>query len=123
MERRPYFVFGDLLSCTVTGAVVAVAVAWVVGPSWNPWLAMIVGMALGMVVALPISLIFVVPFGVFEVLLPGMLVGMLAGMWAGMQMAMTAPGSGHSAAGGAVIGVGVLILVYAANARLTRRAV
>jgi len=76
-----------------------------------------------MVVALPISLIFVVAFGVFEVLLPGMLVGMLAGMWAGMQMAMTAPGNAHSAAGGALIGVGVMILVYVTNARLTRRTV
>ena len=44
MERRPYFVFGDLLSCTVTGAAVAMAVTRVVSPTWNPWLAMAVGM-------------------------------------------------------------------------------
>ena len=120
MERRPYFVFGDLLSCTVTGAAVAMAVTRVVGPAWNPWLAMAAGMVLGMVVALPISLMFVLPFGVIEVLLPGMLVGMLAGMWAGMQVPMAAPAGVDSAAGGALIGVGVMILVYAMNARLTR---
>ena len=45
MERRPYFVFGDLLSCTVTGAAVAMAVTSVVGPTWNPWLAMAAGIA------------------------------------------------------------------------------
>ena len=59
MERRPYFVFGDLLSCTVTGAAVAMVVTRVVGPAWNPWLAMALGMVLGMIVSLPVSLILV----------------------------------------------------------------
>ncbi len=142
MERRPYFVLGDLLSCTVTGAAAALVVARLVSPAWSPWLAMPVGMVLGMLVALPVSLIFVVPFGFMEVLLPGMLVGMLAGMWAGMEMSMevaiesstkvggfipilprlAAPANLHGAAAGALIGVGVMILVYAMNARLTRRA-
>ena len=143
MERRPYFVLGDLLSCTVTGAAAALVVARLVSPAWSPWLAMPVGMVLGMLVALPVSLIFVVPFGFMEVLLPGMLVGMLAGMWAGMEVSMevavessmnlpsfvpflpslAAPANLHGATAGALIGVGVMILVYAMNARLTRRTV
>ncbi len=143
MERRPYFVLGDLLSCTVAGAAVALVVTRVVSPAWSQWLAMPVGMVLGMLVAVPVSLIFVVPFGFMEVLLPGMLVGMLAGMWAGMEVSievaiessmeapsfvpifpsLAAPANLHGAAAGALIGFWVMFLVYAMNARLTRRTV
>ena len=123
VERRPYFVFGDVLSCAVIGAIAALAATASVAEWWNMIVGMLVGMTVGMVVALLVGFaLFVGLFGAMEVMLPTMLTGMLAGMAFGMVETMRPLGSGAEAGVGALIGCAVLALTYLANARLSGRA-
>ena len=123
VERRPYFVFGDVLSCAVIGAIAALAATASVAEWWSMIVGMLVGMTVGMVVALLAGFaLFVGLFGAMEVMLPTMLTGMLAGMAFGMVETMRPLGSGAEAGVGALIGCAVLALTYLANARLSGRA-
>ncbi len=123
VERRPYFVFGDVLSCAVIGAIAALAATASVAEWWSMIVGMLVGMTVGMVVALLVGFaLFVGLFGAMEVMLPTMLTGMLAGMAFGMVETMRPLGSGAEAGVGALIGCAVLALTYLANARLSGRA-
>ena len=123
MERRPYFVFGDVLSCAVIGAIAALAAPASVAEWWSMIVGMLVGMTVGMVVALLVGFaLFVGLFGAMEVMVPTMLTGMLAGMAFGMVETMRPLGSGAETAVGALIGCAVLALTYLANARLSGRA-
>jgi hypothetical protein len=122
METRPYFIVGDLLVNTATGALVGLCCAALFGPGWNMWLSMFIGMALGMAMALLLSLgVFAVLFGAMEVMVPAMLTGMAAGMVVGMAAPMTEVGLGDGARWGALVGVACLLLTYVANAALLRQ--
>ena len=55
METRPYFIAGDMLANLFAGALVGAICAWLFGPGWNMWVAMLVGMPIGMIVALPVA--------------------------------------------------------------------
>lgn len=119
MERRPYFLLGDVLACGVTGAAAGLAAVGMVAQSWNMLAAMVVGMIIGMVLALFLGLaLFFWLFG-FEVLIPVMLTGMLAGMALGMAEAVTGLEWSGGAVAGALIGWGTLLATYLINARLT----
>ena len=131
VERRPYFVFGDVLSCAVIGAIAALAATASVAEWWNMIVGMLVGMTVGMLVGMTVGMVvallvgfalFVGLFGAMEVMLPTMLTGMLAGMAFGMVETMRPLGSGAEAGVGALIGCAVLALTYLANARLSGRA-
>lgn len=123
VERRPYFVFGDVVASLSTGALVGVAVAGLVGSGWNMAAGMVVGMVLGMLLALITGFVaFFILFGLMEVMIPTMLTGMVAGMWVGMAAAMNSGmGSGRAALLGAEIGLAVLVFTYAANALIRAR--
>ena len=120
MERRLYFVVGDALACASTGAVTGAACATIFGPAWPMFPAMIVAMLLGMIISLPLIFgLFLWMFGAMEVMVPSMLTGMVAGMAVGMA-ATRSPVSELEAAGtGALIGLGVLVVTYALNARIS----
>ncbi len=123
MERRPYFVFGDVLACAVIGAIAALAATAGVAEWWSMIVGMLVGMTVGMVVALLVGFAFFFwLFGAMEVMVPTMLTGMLVGMAFGMVETMRPLGSGAEAAVGALIGCAVLALTYLANARLSGKA-
>jgi hypothetical protein len=103
MEKRPYFVAGDILVNGFAGA----AAAYVASASfegWHPLLAMALGMLLGGLVSSVVAVAFMPLFGALEVMLPAMLTGMLAGMAGSM-------GHRPTLTGGA-IGLGVVASVY-----------
>ena len=118
MERRLYFMVGDLLAVTVVGALAGVLMTAVIGTGWNMLVAMLVGMALGMLVALPGSFAFMPFFGAMEVMVPTMLAGMLSGMWVGMFAAMTPLSAGAGLRFGALIGLFAWLCTTTLNAFL-----
>ena len=122
MERRLYFLFGDLVSNAGVGALAGLIVAALVGETWFPVLGMAVGMLAGGMIALPAAVVLSVPFGAMELMLPVMLTGMTSGMLSGMLAAMGAASGGSAAALGAVVGLVVLAATYALNAYVRVRA-
>jgi Na+/H+ antiporter NhaC len=118
METRPYFLLGDLASSILSGVVVGLVCAAVIDESWNPTLAMIVGMTVSMLVVFPLQLGCNILFGAFEVMLPTMLTSMAAGMVVPMAAAERAVPWKEAAFQGGVIGLAVLVFTYVANAIL-----
>ena len=85
MEKRLYFIVGDLLANAFVATAAAAFTAWLIGGAWGMLPGMLAGMLLGMAVALPLTLALLFPvLGVMEVMAPCMLSGMLGGMWGGM---------------------------------------
>ena len=116
MEKRFYFVIGDLLSNAAVATIAVALTAWLIGGSWGMLPGMLAGMLIGMIITLPLALGLLSPFlGVMEVLSPCMISGMLGGMWGGMW----------PLTGGAVfswgIGTGIIVMItiYALNARMS----
>ena len=116
MERRPYFLLGDLISNTGVGALVAVVVAFVIGESWPAWLAMVAGLLIGDLVALPAAVGLSVVFGAMELMLPVMVSGMLSGMVVGMRAASGPLSNGTALTIGAALGLAALLATYGLNA-------
>ena len=82
MEKRLYFIIGDLFANAFVATVAVALTAWLLGGSWGMIPGMLVGMLIGMAVALPLSLALLSPIlGVMEVISPCMISGMLGGMW------------------------------------------
>jgi hypothetical protein len=121
LERRMYFIAGDVLSNVVMGMVAAWLSAAVVEPSWSMSAGMLAGMLAGMASGLVVTPLFVALFGAMEVMLPVMLTAMLSGMVFGMAGAMYAPALAALLPGGGTIGLLVLLLTYAVDARLHGR--
>ncbi|MFQ5634735.1 MAG: hypothetical protein ACE5G3_05335 [Gammaproteobacteria bacterium] len=113
MEKRPYFVIGDLVANALVATAAVAMTAWLIGGAWGMIPGMLAGMLIGMAVALPLSLGLLFPIlGVMEVLTPCMLAGMFGGMWGGMW-----PLAGESVLRwGAGTGAVVVALIYALNA-------
>jgi hypothetical protein len=101
------------------------AAAWLaaslVDPSWSMPAGMFAGMFAGMGLGLLLVPVFVGLFGAMEVMLPVMLTAMLSGMVSGMTGAMRAPAAPALLLGGGAIGLLVLLLTYAIDARLHGR--
>ncbi len=118
VEKRPYFLFGDLITTTGTGALTAVVCASLVGAGWNPLPAMVLGMLLGMVLGFVTNTLLGMLFGAFEIMIPAMLTGMAAGMIVAMQatggISITA-----AARVGAGLGLAILAFTYLMNAFLS----
>ena len=121
IERRLYFVLGDVACALVVGGVAGALGASLVSPAWNMWLAMGVGMVAGMLVATPLAFAFLPLFGAMEVMVPAMTCGMFSGMWMAMAGAMRPLGAGAGLRGGMLIGLLVLAAIYALNAWLQVR--
>ena len=84
MERRAYFVLGDLLACAVAGAAAGWLVQLAVPGDWFAAIGMALGMVLGMLAGMGCGALFSPLFGALEVMLPAALSGMAAGMAVGM---------------------------------------
>ena len=117
MEKRPYFLIGDLLTNGVTGAVVALVCTSLFSDAWPHLPAMVAGMFVGSAVGMLLATLASVALGAFEVMLPVMTTGMLVGMLS----ATSAAALPEAAAAGALVGVGVLVLTYLLNARIHRQ--
>ena len=123
MERRLYFLFGDIVSNTGVGALVGLVVVLSVREGWPPLLAMVSGMLLGDVVALPAIVLLSILFGAMEVMVPVMLTGMVTGMLVAMLMAMRGLSAGAAVAIGMLVGLLTLGATYIVNARVQRQGV
>ena len=116
MEKRLYFVIGDLLSNMAVATIAVALTAWLIGGSWGMLPGMLAGMIIGMLIALPLALGLLSPLlGVMEVLSPCMISGMLGGMWGGMW-----PLTGSAVfSWGIGTGIIVMITIYILNARMS----
>ena len=123
MERRLYFLIGDIVSNAGAGALVATGVAAFIDPTWLPVVAMVVGMLAGGIGSIPVAMVGSFAFGAFEVMVPVMTTGMLSGMVVGMAAAMGQLDRGAAAVLGAGTGLVVLALLYAFDARIRRKGV
>jgi len=96
MERRGFFIFGDVLACTTAGAAagwlswLAVPADWIT-PFWIG-IGLILGMALGMIAGMTCGLLFMPFFGALEIV--GSMLHPLPGV-----------GAAEALSGGAVIGI------------------
>jgi len=121
LERRIYFIAGDVLSNAVMGMAAAWLVTLLVDTSWPMPAGMAVGMASGMGLGLLLMPVFVGLFGAMEVMLPVMLTAMFSGMVFGMAGAMQTAAPQMLLLGGGSIGILVLLLTYAVDAALRGR--
>jgi len=119
---RVYFITGDILACTLTGAVAAWLAQAVVPADWFMAFGMLIGMLLGMLAGVIGGFLFTPIFGAMEVMLPASLSAMVAGMGAGMAQTMPRSMDGISwseaVLGGALAGLTCLAYTYVLQARL-----
>jgi hypothetical protein len=116
MEKRPYFVIGDLIANILVATAAVALTAWLIGGSWGMIPGMIVGMVLGMIIAVPLTVALLAPLlGIMEVLAPCMLGAMFGGMWGGMWPLQGA----EILRWGVGTGVVSFVVVYALNTVLS----
>jgi hypothetical protein len=118
MERRVYFIFGDLLACVVAGALSGWLTQLAVPGDWYVLAGMFVGMAMGMAVGMLTGILLSPFFGAFEVMLPASLSGMLAGMIVGMVYTMGDNSPADATISGAQLGLVCLVFTYVMQAKL-----
>lgn len=118
MERRVYFVLGDLVACAATGAAAGWAAHAAIPGDWFALAGMALGMLLGMLVGVVGGILFTPLFGSMEISLPATLAGMLAGSLAGMLHGMTEAGPATALWVGALVGLLCLGFTYILQARL-----
>ena len=123
MEKRLYFLLGDLLASALTGALAGWWVVDTVDFGLTGMIAMVVamfmGMAMGMVAGLLMGLLFTPLFGAMEVMIPIMLAGMVVGMVVGMASVGVALSEAVAVGYGALAGVLCLFAVYGVNLYLS----
>lgn len=118
MERRLYFIIGDLVACAVSGAVGGWLAHAAVPGDLSTFFAMFIGMFLGMTAGMLASFLFGPLFGAMEIMLPASLAGMMAGMVVGMGHMFGVTGPDVAAWYGALTGVLCLGFTYFLQARL-----
>jgi hypothetical protein len=117
-KLRPYFLFGDILTTGLAGALAGVVCVAATGVGWNMAVAMPWGMILGMTLAMPVAVVMGIWFGAFELMLPAMLGGMMSGMAIAMREAQTGIGAGEAALYGGLWSWSGLLATYLVNAAL-----
>jgi len=118
MERRVYFIFGDVLACLLAGAVSGWLVQFALSGDWYPLVGMIFGMAMGMLVGMLTGILLSPFFGDFEVMLPASFSGMLAGMIVGMVYTLGENSPDDAALSGAGLGLVCLAFTYFLQGKL-----
>lgn len=118
MERRIYFILGDLAACLTAGALAGWLVHLILPGGWPLIALALAGMIIGMTIGIFTSFLFTPFFGALEIMLPTSIAGGLAGMGVGMAMAMTSPGAFDAALIGASMGFLSLAYVYLLQIKL-----
>lgn len=119
MEKRAYFLLGDLAGNIATGALAALASAALLGglPMFISMpLSMILGMFIGMILLYGVLLRL---FGAMEPMLQTMTTGMFAGMLAVMNISSDAQLLPHAIYLGAEVGIAVFVLSWLLNAAIS----
>lgn len=122
MERRIYFVFGDLLACILAGGATGWLVQHLIPGDWFGLIAMLIGMGLGMAIGMLSGLLLAPFFGDLEVMLPASCSGMLAGMIIAMGLTMTPVMAANAIGVGALAGLFCFAYTYILQARLSGEA-
>lgn len=115
MDKRLFFVLGDLFANIGGGALIGWLIAVLTPLGWNMWLVMVLTMLLGMVFATLLWLPLGRYFGAMEVMVPLMLTGMVAGMVVGMHATMTPLSGALALLEGAVCGLACIVVVWVLN--------
>jgi len=109
MEKRPFFIAGDLISNAAVGALAALATHALIAPYLGMFVGMVLGMVLGMIISMLLTtLLFSVIWGAMEVMLPCMVSGMVAGMVPAMWHSSSAVAMER----GVWIGIVVVLVTY-----------
>ena len=131
MEKRLYFVAGDILSNIVVGIVSVGVTTLLIGGSMGMWPGMLAGMVIGMVLAMGLSMGVLAPrLGIMEIMMPympvimhgimiSMMPCMMTGMYGGMWGGMVPLGVVDTLQWGAATGVTVLTIMYLLNAAIS----
>lgn len=115
MDKRLYFVIGDIVANIATGAL-AGWVCWLLMPlGWHMLLAMVVAMVLGMLVALLLFPLFAYFWGAMEVMVPTMFSGMLSGMVVGMRATMMPLSQTEALFVGGAFGLAGIVIIWVLN--------
>ncbi len=117
MERRLYFIIGDLLNCALAGGAGGWLTWLVVTDGWPILAAIAVGMVVGMVAGMTVGFLFMPFFGAMEVILPAVLAGQMGGMVGGLMTAGEGAGLELAFLSGLPAGLLALIFVYLLQAR------
>lgn len=116
MEKRLYFVTGDILSNVVVGIVSVGVTTLLIGGSMGMWPGMLAGMVVGMVLAMGLSMGVLAPrLGIMEIMMPCMMTGMFGGMWGSMYDLTMA----ETLRWGAYTGLTVLAIMYGLNSAIS----
>ena len=118
MDKRLFYVVGDLVANVIIGVIVALAAWAIVDPAWNMWLAMVAMMALGMALGIVLFFPFSIKLGAHETMIPAMYTGMWAGMFVGMTGAMMPLTMRHAAELGAMVGAAEIVFIWIVNTLL-----
>lgn len=118
MERRIYFIAGDVLTNLAAG-IFGAWLAWLaVSGDWSMLMAMVVGMIIGMAAGSFCGIFFTPLFGSMELMLPASLSGMLGGMTVAMLHIMIGISAAYAAWCGGAAGLLSLAFTYILQARL-----
>ena len=115
MDKRLYFVLGDLAVNVLAGAIVGALTWLLIDTDWNMMIAMFVAMAFGMAIAGVLWIPASIMFGAMEVMVPIMLSGMVSGMVVGMWAAMHTMSGSMAFWVGAVSGLVSIVAVWILN--------
>lgn len=121
MDKRLYFVLGDLITNVLAGMFVAGLCYLIFDTDWNMIVAMLVAMVLGMVFSMMIWFPASILYGAMEVMLPVMLTGMYSGMIIGMWASMHSLALATALLCGAVTGFVTVTIVWIVNNQLRGR--
>lgn len=116
MEKRLYFIAGDLISNIVVGIISVGVTTLLIGGNMPMLPGMLAGMVVGMVLAMGLSMGVLAPrLGIMEIMMPCMMTGMFGGMFGGMNAFSIV----QTLQWGTATGVVVMSLVYLLNAALS----
>ena len=122
MERRPYFIIGDIINCALAGAAGGWLTWLVVTDGWSALAAIAAGMVIGMMAGMLVGLFCSPFFGIMEVILPAALAGQMGGMAGGLMVAGYGAGLEGAFLSAVPAGLLALIFVYLLQARFQGKA-
>ncbi len=117
MERRLYFIIGDILNCALAGGAGGWLTWLVVTDGWPMLPAIAAGMVIGMMAGMLVGLFCSPFFGIMEVILPAALAGQMGGMVGGLMVAGGRAGFELAFLSGVPAGLIVLVFVYLLQSR------
>ena len=117
MERRLYFIIGDILNCALAAGAGGWLTWLVVTDGWPILPAIAAGMVVGMMAGMLVGLFCSPFFGIMEVILPAALAGQMGGIVGGLIVAGYGGGLNEVFLSAIPAGLLTLIFVYLLQAR------